>query len=417
MKNYFRLNIHCELVEGKNKACIYDLFTGDMISLDIEKYNILKKCEKNILLDNIPDIDYDFLKKLQTMNLGTYYSKPVYIDKLQIGPSQTMKKILSENYSINTFYIEINNKCNFDCIFCTKDSNTLFRKTGCKRWKLSTDIIDLDTIRSSITQIAKLGCNHIVFIGGEPLLELNLLKELAKHISSNKINKISIYTNAYLINEEIKSFLKEYNISLNMQLLSNNNTTYKNITGVSQAFDTIVNNIKDLIKSGIVFNQMILVNRSNECEIDETIKYFENLTGNKKIKLEYIYPVPYNEYYSDKFKDLLYNKQKYFQKCNVQKYSYIKKYHNCYGNNLAMTLDGNIIPCIMSRGLVLGNIKNDEIYSILKTSDYNNLKCLTKDNIDKCKECSYKYGCFDCRAIEMSATNNLNGMEYCNLKI
>lgn len=68
----------------------------------------------------------------------------------------------------------------------------------------------------------------------------------------------------------------------------------------------------------------------------------------------------------------------------------------------------------MSRKLNLENIFNNKLYEILDDR-YNDIIHLNKSKIKKCKDCSYRYGCFECRALEISATDELDGIEYCEL--
>jgi radical SAM protein with 4Fe4S-binding SPASM domain len=112
----------------------------------------------------------------------------------------------------------------------------------------------------------------------------------------------------------------------------------------------------------------------------------------------------------------MYDKKRVLRKVDLAIFCYNVKYHNCYGNGIAITAEGNVLPCIMSRPLTLGNVKDQKIVSILANSKYEYYQRLTKDTIQGCKECAYRYGCFDCRALEMSATDNIGGLEYCSLK-
>ena len=69
----------------------------------------------------------------------------------------------------------------------------------------------------------------------------------------------------------------------------------------------------------------------------------------------------------------------------------------------------------MSRKLKLGNIKETKEFYKLLGDNYYYLKSLSKEKIEGCSECAYRYGCLECRALEMSATGKINGMEYCNV--
>ncbi|MDZ4204220.1 MAG: SPASM domain-containing protein, partial [Bacteroidales bacterium] len=60
-------------------------------------------------------------------------------------------------------------------------------------------------------------------------------------------------------------------------------------------------------------------------------------------------------------------------------------------------IDGTVKNCIvMNKGF--GNIRETSIEAILKTSDICNFWAITKDDIEICKDCEFRYICKDCRA-------------------
>ncbi|MCP5049607.1 MAG: hypothetical protein GY940_20725 [bacterium] len=88
-----------------------------------------------------------------------------------------------------------------------------------------------------------------------------------------------------------------------------------------------------------------------------------------------------------------------FENIHEDAYFYNKKYNSCWGSKLAVTRDLSIHPCIYS-GLVLGNIAEpgcsnwEDIWN--KADKY---RKITKSQVDTCKECEFKFVCFDCREI------------------
>lgn len=205
-------------------------------------------------------------------------------------------------------------------------------------------------------------------------------------------------------------------MELNIQLLANSCLTYAKISGVSNAESIINNNILRLASNGITFTLSYLINRFNEDEVQDAIERYTNIVGTNKMRLDFLYPVPNNEFYSERFVDVMYDRKKAFRRVDAVNFCQNEKIHNCYGNQIAITAEGNVLPCIMSRQLTLGNVKDQGIVSILANSKYEDYRKLTKNSIQECKECAYRYGCFDCRALEMSATGDVKGLEYCNLK-
>jgi len=418
VKRHFRLNAYCYLVDGLSKGCIYNVSTGDMISIDEDKLNLLNKCESNIPLDRITDTELGFLDTLVGMSVGIYYETPMYVERFYVGQHPAVEMVAPSNYAVGNAFIELDTMCNFDCVFCKEGDNTLFRKTGCKRWARNegSTIRDIDQWKDILGQLAKLNCQQVTFVGGEPFLQFSLMEKLLAHAKAQGIYRVLIYTNGSLLNDEILECIKKYNAELNVQVLGSNDDTYRKITGVSEMHSKVLDNVSLLASDNVRYTLTFLVNRLNENEIEDAYALYSPFTNPNRIRLEFLYPLPHNDFYSTKFLGLMYDKTSSFGKVDVNSFCHHAKYHNCYGHQLGITAEGDILPCIMSRKLVLGNVRKNDIVSILKDSDYEQYQKLTKDEIDKCKQCSYRYGCFDCRALEMSATDYLKGLEYCNLK-
>lgn len=63
---------------------------------------------------------------------------------------------------------------------------------------------------------------------------------------------VELYTNGALINEEIIDIFSQYPpLLVDISLYGSCEETYKKVTGVSGAFDKIMNNIRSLIDAGI----------------------------------------------------------------------------------------------------------------------------------------------------------------------
>lgn len=410
MKKYFRLHPYVKAVDGDKKCSVYNILNGDVFAISKIEYEILKKCEQNVALDEIKDIDYKFISNLKSNGLGLTYNKPVYINEDFYGIPHTLSDVF-DSVTLNSLFIELTNKCNLNCKFCKCD-NVLYRKTGCKKWPSEKGPLSVEEWKDLISQAKNLRCRNFIIIGGEPLLEFEKLKEIVKYIKSGNMpdTKITIYTNGVLLDDEKIDFIKQHNISICMQLLSDNNQTYQVITGEKGVFDIISKNIYALKKSNIPYSLLFLINRFNESEAASVLEKFKDSV----IKIEYIYPID-NDFYSNKYIKQMYDRSKDFIKLSLPMFDKMSKYNVCYQGTLAISCDGSTYPCIMSRKLYLGNIHDLSLKDILyknETIEYSNL---SKCKIEGCSSCHKRYGCLDCRALEMSATNNLYGMKFCNI--
>lgn len=157
-------------------------------------------------------------------------------------------------YSLeDKIYINLTNRCTNDCIFCLrKDKDDV---CGQKLWLDSEEFTSEDVIKQLKNfEIPK----EIVFCGyGEPLLKLDILKEVAKYIKDNYPNtKIRINTNGHAnyvykrnIVPELVGLIDEISVSLN----GSTNEEYDELSQpkFKGAYDEVKKFIKACSKSGI----------------------------------------------------------------------------------------------------------------------------------------------------------------------
>ncbi len=157
-------------------------------------------------------------------------------------------------YSLeDKIYINLTNRCTNDCIFCLrKDKDDV---CGQKLWLDSEEFTSEDVIKQLKNfEIPK----EIVFCGyGEPLLKLDILKEVAKYIKDNYPNtKIRINTNGHAnyvykrnIVPELVGLIDEISVSLN----GSTNEEYDELSQpkFKGAYDEVKKFIKACSESGI----------------------------------------------------------------------------------------------------------------------------------------------------------------------
>lgn len=90
-----------------------------------------------------------------------------------------------------------------------------------------------------------------------------------------------------------------------------------------------------------------------------------------------------------------------------------RKGHNCFHDHIAVMPDGNVSPCIMTRGVSYGNVLELGLNGILENSQYKEMAMLSKDNIPGCRECEFRYACFDCRPDAMDGTGDFLRKPHC----
>ncbi|MBT9141561.1 MAG: Coenzyme PQQ synthesis protein E [Dehalococcoidia bacterium] len=79
--------------------------------------------------------------------------------------------------------------------------------------------------------------------------------------------------------------------------------------------------------------------------------------------------------------------------------------HNCWRGRIVITPTGDVLPCPLVRDIVLGNVQHQSLPDIIASDSLKQIWRLTKDKIETCQDCEYRYACFDCRAKAESLTS------------
>lgn len=321
--------------------------------------------------------------------------------------SQNISLILSE-------------KCNLDCSYCYVDK--------------TTEEMDMKTARNTIdfvlNQPIKLENINFEFLGGEPLLSIDLINYITEYILRKEYqythawrNKttFSFTTNGTLLNEKIKDyFLQDANLK----------SVTLSIDGIKEIHDLNRPNSFDKIMENFNWWKNNISNLSTKSTLNhESLPYlfesFKFLMNDLKIENIFMNPV-FEDVWKDnddkiflsqllKIADFLLEDNNY-QKCNISLFN--EKFIN--GNvsieqrcgaglsMIAVDSKGDIYPCIRFK-----TTKKVEPYKIgnISTKIYNNkilafkFSHIYEDN--DCKECKLRNVCNRCLGCEYNETGKL----------
>jgi SPASM domain peptide maturase of grasp-with-spasm system len=88
--------------------------------------------------------------------------------------------------------------------------------------------------------------------------------------------------------------------------------------------------------------------------------------------------------------------QDYFS-TNLMTYFEGKKHNSCLNQKIAIDRNGYIKNCLSLKD-VFGNIENSSLLDAINLKDFKKYWNITKDDINVCKKCEFRYVCTDCRA-------------------
>jgi len=91
---------------------------------------------------------------------------------------------------------------------------------------------------------------------------------------------------------------------------------------------------------------------------------------------------------------------------DVKDFFYNQQYNSCWGNKIAIDTNGDIKPCLWSEK-IYGNLNETLILNLVLTGICDEFWTITKDKIDVCRDCEFKYSCSECRVMVEKETGNL----------
>ena len=400
---YFRLNFFCIYLDGFCGGCIYNTNTGDMIRVKKDNNDVLKTAQANEPVES----DNEFLQELVSEGLGAFYDNPVYVECTRVGGDARIQNMMEPKTLVHKLFVQVTNDCGGGCVWCD-NSDRIITKTRCKKWNNEERIITSEKWYGLLGELKNLGLAVICFIGGDPLMNLSGMEKIIIEAKKRGVERFVVYTNLGHLTPEEKDFINKYDIIVNLEVVNGPDSVgeYTNVV-----YKDVLANATILKKNNRVVIGNILMSRYNEKELDRIISDLKAVNVDK-IKVDYIYEKPDNDYYSSVYREEMYKKR--FAKITAATLGIYEIYNSCLYGQVSINLSGDVTPCPMMNNCVVGNILESDIVEILRSKEYRKFVLMSKSKINKCKDCGFRFNCDDCRAIEYSATNDVEGQYYCN---
>lgn len=358
--------------------------------MDEKSLFLLERLEKGITLNNalsdIPELDSKealaYLRNLETSEIGKFILNNKETTKIPLQKPQ-------EN--LHFIWLEVTTSCNLKCIHCYASSNQMN--------SLKETMAEKDWERV-MKEAYVLGCRRLQFIGGEPFcIGGNKLLGLIQQAKDIGYDFIEVYTNCTMIDKKTLEFFCKNSIAVATSLYGSSAEIHDLITQQAGSFDKTIKAIREIIKSRLSLRVGIIEMKQNTDNIKETVKFLCRI-GVQKIKIDIVRPSG-RGCNQDLLDFNLINKQKrkapLFSKCSFKIFQKAHYDHNCFSDKICITADGSVLPCIMERDIVLGNIFETSLNEIIYSEKSKKVRNVTKDNIEVCRDCEYRYCCFDCR--------------------
>ncbi|OEH84570.1 thioether cross-link-forming SCIFF peptide maturase [Desulfuribacillus stibiiarsenatis] len=237
----------------KDKFLVFDIASNTLLEFDALSYRVLELFRCGHDIDSIIQTmkTEGFTESSEEISdtyqdILTLKSDKVIFTK-EVVPSHSL---FGNDTIIKAMCLHIAHDCNLRCKYC-------FAASG--HFGGNRTMIDVETGKAAIDFLIEhsKGRQHIEidFFGGEPLMNMEVVKELVDYAKQqekqhHKIFKLTLTTNGLLLNEEIRDYLNEQGISLVLSLDGRKeiNDKMRHTLDGESCYDVIVPNLKETVK-------------------------------------------------------------------------------------------------------------------------------------------------------------------------
>ena len=371
-------------VRGRKNGALYCFNTSKIYSINEIACDILDKYVSKIDLDTAETAYLELLVKNDLLNMG-FAPKEYFPEKIK-------------NTHLEMAWLEVTQNCNLKCVHCYEGE---FHKS-------EKEVLNINQWKNVVDQLIVLGIQRVIIIGGEPCCYPKIC-QLIEYIGRFDIH-ITLFTNATLITDEIRTCIIKNKISVKVSIYGHNSEVHDSVTTVKGSFDKTVSNIQDLLNNNIEVIPAVVAMKENQEYMDE-IKKFVVKMGMKYTRFDVIrnvYGGTQNKHTPDKKEIVAYAKytnpnfsitKEQFDKAN--------NINSCWYGKLSIIENGNVIPCEFERNIIYGNVLKTSISEILERDELKKHWFLSYSFIEPCNQCEYRFACKDCRALALSIKGNV----------
>ncbi len=315
----------------------------------------------------------------------------------------------------------VTDDCNERCEHCYAGSMPRTYRKEMGLAEVALPVINVEPERKKMThvdwlrimkQAYDLGCREGQLIGGEPFLYKGengeTVLDLAEYLVQLGFTHVEIYTNATLLTPEKVVRIKKLGLKVAVSLYSSDPMVHDLVTRTPGSHAKTLRGIQWLKDADVPLRVETVLMKVNQGTIAQTIEFKDSLQVQGRI------PDPLrpkgrgdNPQLQPDFEQLvrygLMLKPNFSAK--AQMVSHYSTGHSCLLGKIAITEFGDVLPCIFSRGNVVGNVLVTVcLGSVLRGPLLTRIWKATKDGVMVCRDCEYRYVCPDCRPLSEGAS-------------
>lgn len=404
MMAHYKLKSGVHFVSGALRGAILDTNSGKVYSVNEDAVLILKGNAKN-------DQYWEQLIKLGIAEQSFEATTNQFPQPLSIGLQFVWFEIISDD-------------CNERCVHCYADSMPVAERLA----KPDQPIVITKPRKSRLSygswlklieESYGLGCRKCQFIGGEPFMYKDAGKtvlDLAEYAVKLGFEYVEIFTNATLLTEEKIERIRSLGIRLAVSLYSHDAKTHDSITQTPGSHSKTVFNLRMAKSVGVKVRVSTVIMRQNQNDVEGTTSLLREI-GIGTYRRDPLRPKGRGASTAISPSAEVAVKHGYKTRPNFtvsrEMLAHYSTGHSCLAGKITITDTGDVIPCIFSRNHVIGNVvESMSIEEVISNEILRQIWATTKDSVMVCRDCEYRYVCFDCRPLsEAAAQGNARYLE------
>jgi MoaA/NifB/PqqE/SkfB family radical SAM enzyme len=226
-------------------------------------------------------------------------------------------------------WMELTPRCNLNCVHCYADSSP--HRPLDERMQLADWV-------ETLNQAADLGCKRAQFIGGEPTLYPGLA-ELIEHARSRNFEHLEVFTNGTVLTDKLKSVFTRCNVNLAFSVYAAEEKVHDSITRQMGSLGKTLASIRWALDVGLTVRTAIVRMVANVDQVVETVRMLRAM-GVPSVS-------------DDRIRGIGRGSRE------VPSNSALKEMCGACGHDqLSVSSDGQIYPCVFSHFCPLGNFKD-----------------------------------------------------------
>jgi len=293
-----------------------------------------------------------------------------------LSHASTQKKALKPlllSDSLGMLFIEMTDQCNERCIHCYASSSP-----DCHHF------LSLDEIKHSLDYARTIGRPFVQFTGGDPLIHNDLLAAI-KHAAQLDFQGIEIYTNGLLLSESLLQKLKPYQPRISFSLYADNAETHDTITQSPGSWKKTLAAMRRAKSMGLDIRAGIALMPKNIESLDRMIPFLEKEVGLDAAHVRF-----------DPVKQTGRGKFMHAAKQILIAPSHTSNIADGRRGKLCIAANGNVYPCVFSRKISLGNIRQQSLPQIIDQLASREPASPSSERWQSCRE---SLSCGDCQMI------------------